>query len=72
MLSQVDPVGYFTAASLALRNTKTKYSPELSNILSAAAQKLGGNQMAQQQMMRGEIGGQMTQSQAINQSNGRA
>ena len=72
MLSQVDPVGYFTAASLSLRNTKTKYSPELSAILSAAAQKLGGNQMAQQQMMQGELGGQMTQSQAINQTNGRA
>lgn len=72
MLSQVDPVGYFTAGSLAIRNTKTKYSLELSNLLSAAAEKLGGNQMAQQQMMMGELGGQMTPSQAVNQNSGRA
>lgn len=72
MLSQVDPVGYFAAGALAVKNTKTKYSPELSKILEAAAQKLGGNPMAQQQMMQGDLGGQMTQSQAINQMSGRA
>jgi len=72
MLSQVDPVGYFTAGSLAIKNTKTKYSPELSRILEAAAAKLGGNPQAQQQMMNGQVGGQMSQSQAINQQSGRA
>lgn len=71
MLSQVDPIGYFTAGSLAVRNTKTKYSLELSNILSAAAQKLGQNMEAQQQMMMGGMEGQMSQSQAINQQSGR-
>lgn len=71
MLSQVDPVGYFTAGSLAVRNTKTKYSLELSNILTAAAQKLGQNMEAQQQMMMGGMEGQMSQSQAINQQSGR-
>ena len=71
MLSQVDPIGYFTAGSLAVRNTKTKYSLELSNILTAAAQKLGQNMEAQQQMMMGGMEGQMSQSQAINQQSGR-
>ena len=72
MLSQVDPVGYFTAAGLAIKNTKTKFSPELARILEAAGQKLGGNQMVQQQMQQGQLGGQMSQSQAINQLSGRA
>ena len=72
MLSQVDPVGYFTAASLAIKNTKTKFSPELANILQAAGQKLGNNMMAQQQMQQGQMEGQMSQSQAINQQSGRA
>lgn len=72
MLSQVDPVGYFTAGSLAIKNTKTKYSPELSRLLETAAQKLGGNPIAQQQMMQGGMSGQMTPSQAINQLSGRA
>lgn len=72
MLSQVDPVGYFTAGSLAVRNTKTKYSLELSKILESAAQKLGGNPMAKQQMQQGELSGQMSQSQSINQQSGRA
>lgn len=71
MLSQVDPIGYFTAGSLAVRNTKTKYSLELSDILTAAAQKLGQNMEAQQQMMMGGMEGQMSQSQAINQQSGR-
>lgn len=72
MLSQVDPVGYFTAAGLAIKNTKTKFSPELARILETAGQKLGGNQMAQQQMMQGQIPGQTSQSQAINQMSGGA
>lgn len=72
MLSQVDPVGYFTAGSLAVRNTKTKYSLELSKILETAAQKLGGNPQAQQQMQQGDLSGQMSQSQSINQQSGRA
>ena len=72
MLSQVDPVGYFTAAGLAIKNTKTKFSPELARILEAAGQKLGGNMMQQQMMQQGQMGGQMSQSQAINQQSGRA
>ncbi len=72
MLSQVDPVGYFEAGSLAVRNTKTKHSLDLSKILERAAQKLGGNMQAQQAMQQGELSGQMSQSQSINQQNGQA
>ena len=70
MLMQVDPVGYFAAGSLAVKNTKTKYSPDLSRILDMAAQKLGGNPMMQQQMQQGQMAGQMSQAQAMNQQSG--
>ena len=70
MLSQIDPVGYFTAGSLAIRNTKTKYSLQLSSILDAAAQKVGGNMQQQQMMQQGMLPGQMTQNQAVNQQGG--
>jgi len=72
ILSQVDPVGYFTAGSLAIKNTKTKYSLELSRILEGAAKKLGGNPAMSQEMNQGNVSGQMSQSQAINQMSGRA
>ena len=71
MLSQVNPVGYFKAGELAIRNIKSKYSLEIGNILNETVQMLGGNQQAQMQMMQGELGGQMTQNQAINQLGGR-
>lgn len=70
MLSQVDPVGYFTAGGLAVKNTKTKYSLQLANILEAAAQKLGGNMQQQQMMQQGMLPGQMSANQAVNQQGG--
>ena len=72
MLSQVDPVGYFTAGSLAIKNTKTKYSLELSRILEAAAAKIGGNPSQQAMMQQGDVNGQMSQSQSMNRLNGGA
>ena len=71
MLSQVNPTGYFKASELAIRNIKSKYSLEIGNILNETVQMLGGNQMMQQQMMQGNIPGQMSQNQAINQLGGR-
>ena len=71
MLSQVNPVGYFKAGELAIRNIKSKYSLEIGNILNETGQMLGGNQQAQQRMLQGELGGQMTQNQALNQMSGR-
>jgi len=71
MLMQVNPVGYFKAAELAIKNTKTKYSLDLSEILQQTAQMLGGNPAAQQQMMAGAMPGQMGMGQAVNNQGGR-
>ena len=72
MLSQIDPVGYFKAAELAIKNTKSKYSIDLAGIINQAAAKLEQNQMAQQQMMMGQVPGQRTSDEAMNQAPGRA
>lgn len=70
-LMQVNPVGYFKASGLAVRNIKNKYSMELSNILQETAQMLGGNTQMQQQMQQGGMPGQMSPEQAMNQMSGR-
>jgi hypothetical protein len=68
-LSQVNPAGYFKAGALAMKNTRSKYSMELSAILEQTGQMMqqGANPQAQQQMMMGEASGQMTPDQAMNQ-----
>lgn len=71
ILSQVNPVGYFKAAGLAVKNVKSKYSMELAGILEETANQLGGNPMAQQAMQQGQVPGQMPQAQASNQLPGR-
>jgi len=71
MLSQVNPVGYFKATELAVRNIKSKYSLEIGNILNETVQMLGGNQQMQQQMQQGMLPGQTSQNEAINQLGGR-
>tara|TARA_Y100000310_G_C20680265_1_gene815503 strand:- start:735 stop:2606 length:1872 start_codon:yes stop_codon:yes gene_type:complete len=43
MMMQVNPVGFFQIASLMLRRFKTKYSPEVAEILNQTAQMLGGS-----------------------------
>ena len=70
MLSQIDPVGYFTAAGLAIKNTKTKYSLELSRIVEGAAAKLSNNMQQQSMMQQGMLDGQGSQSASMNQLNG--
>jgi len=49
MLAQVNPSGFFKAASLSMKSVKTKNSPEIANILEQTAQMLGGNPQAEQQ-----------------------
>ncbi len=71
ILSQVNPVGYFKAASLAVKNMKSKYTMDLAGILEETAGKLGGDPNAQARMQQGGAAGQMSQSQAINQMPGR-
>lgn len=43
MLANVNPAGFFQAASLSIRNMKTKHSSDISNILSQTAAALGGD-----------------------------
>ncbi len=70
LLSQVNPAGYFKAGALAVKNTKTKYSLELSSILEQTAQML--NPQQQQAMQQGQLSGQMSQEQSQNNMPGRA
>jgi len=47
MLAQINPGGYFKAASLAIKTMKTKHSPDISKILEETAMALQGNPQAQ-------------------------
>jgi len=49
LLAQVNPSGFFKAASLSMKSMKTKNSPEIANILEQTAQMLSGNPQAEQQ-----------------------
>lgn len=49
LLSQVNPAGFFKAASLSMQSVKTKNSPEIAQIFNNTAQMLGADQQAQQQ-----------------------
>lgn len=71
MLSQINPVGYFKASELSIKNIKSKYSMEIGAILNETAQMLGGNPQMQQQMQLGQVAGQQSTQQAINQQGGR-
>jgi len=70
ILSQVNPAGYFRAGALSIKNVKSKYSPELASILDETAMMLGGQQQAA--MQQGQLPGQMSQGQAMNNMPGRA
>ena len=48
MLSQVNPAGFFQMSALAMRSVKTKYSPNIVEVLEQTAQMLGQNPEAQQ------------------------
>lgn len=71
ILSQINPVGYFKASELSIKNIKSKYSMEIGAILNETAQMLGGNPQMQQQMQQGQVAGQQSPQQAINQQGGR-
>jgi hypothetical protein len=68
MLAQVNPAGFFKMASLSIKSTKTKFSPNMAEVLDSTATMLGGDQMAQQQaamMAQGGSGGQQPMSKAL-------
>ena len=71
MLSQVNPSGYFQAASFAIKSTRVKYSQEFGNILEQTAQMLsGGNNPAAQAMQQGQVAGQTTPAKSANNFGG--
>ncbi|PIR06682.1 MAG: hypothetical protein COV55_02915 [Candidatus Komeilibacteria bacterium CG11_big_fil_rev_8_21_14_0_20_36_20] len=45
-LSEVNPAGYFKAASLTVKSMKTKYSPDISGILGQTAEMIAGGAVA--------------------------
>jgi len=74
LLSQVNPAGYFQAASMSMQSLKTKNSPEIAQIFANTAAMLGQNQEAQQEasyMAQGSGEGQtapMSQSMKLPQN----
>ena len=74
MLSQVNPQGYFRIAGLSVKNLKSKYSPEIAQILNQTSQMMQQQQQQQQmEQQQQQQGGQpqMSQAQASNQLPGR-
>lgn len=49
LLSQINPAGYFKAASLSIKSMKTKHSQDISEILNQTAMMVGGSPEASQQ-----------------------
>lgn len=62
LLSQVNPAGYFQAGALSIKNTKSKYSPELAKILEDTAKMMNPGQ--EQAMQQGQLDGQSGQNQS--------
>ena len=70
LLAQVNPAGYFQAAALSVRSVKTKYSPEISQILANTSAMLAQNQQAAGQasmMAQGTVGGNQATQQRLSQ-----
>lgn len=68
-LNLVNPAGYFKAGALAMKNTKTKHSMELANILEETSKMVASGQAAVPGQDGGQVG--MTPEQALNQMPGR-
>lgn len=58
MIMQVNPAGFFKMASLSIRNMKSRYSPEISEVLNETAQMLGGNPAMNAQIAAANQGSQ--------------
>lgn len=62
MMSQVNPAGFFKMAALTLKSMKTKYTPDIVEVLDQTAQMLGGNpEMQQQASMMAQARGAVSQ-----------
>lgn len=49
MMAQVNPAGFFKVGELVMKSMKTKYSPDIANVLRQTAEMLAGNQEASQE-----------------------
>lgn len=58
MVMQVNPAGFFKMASLSIRNMKSRYSPEIAEVLNQTAQMLGGNPQMNAQIAAANQGSQ--------------
>lgn len=56
MIMQVNPAGFFKMASLSIRNMKSRYSPEIAEVLDQTAQMLQGNPAMNQQIAQANQG----------------
>ena len=75
MLSQANPAGYFQAGAIAMRETKSKYSNALANILDQTAAMLGAQMTpngntAEQNLQLGMSAGQEVPKSTANNVTG--
>lgn len=66
MMSQVNPAGFFKMSALAMKSMKTKYTPDIVDVLNQTAQMLGGNPEASAQASQMAQG--MPREQAMSRS----
>ena len=73
MLAQVNPAGYFKSVSLSIQSMKTKYSPEIANVMLQTAQMLQQQMQPTGQeaamMQQGEISSSSTNGQSPKSEN---
>lgn len=68
MMAQVNPAGFFQMSALSVKSMKTKYSPNIVEVLNQTAQMLGQDPAAQQEaqmMAQGGGGGQQPMSRSL-------
>lgn len=58
MMMQVNPAGFFKMAGLSIRNMKSRYSPDIAELLEQTSQMLGQNQQMNQQVAMANQGSQ--------------
>lgn len=58
MMMQANPAGFFKMGSLAIRNMKSRYSPDIAQVLDETSQMLSGNPSANQQLAQANQGSQ--------------
>ena len=64
-LMQVNPMGFFKIASLNIKSMKSKYSPDIANILEETANMLQPQPQRQTELGGGQLGGQSANSQSL-------